>query len=71
MISYSSNKAIKVIYTKQDVTLFSPSIEKYQNHGRFFFFKITELMGTSDKCLGIHPLTSNILEIMISLITIF
>lgn len=23
-------------------------------------------MGTSDKCLGIHPLTSNILEIMIS-----
>lgn len=37
----------------------------------FFFFKINELMGTSDKCLGIHPLTSNILEIMISVITIF
>lgn len=28
-------------------------------------------MGTNDKCLGIHPLTSNILEIMISVITIF
>lgn len=36
-----------------------------------FFFKITELMGTSDKCLGIHPLTSNILEIMISVTTNF
>lgn len=28
-------------------------------------------MGTSDKCLGIHPLTSNILEIMISVTAIF
>lgn len=36
-----------------------------------FFKKNNELMGTSDKCLGIHPLTSNILEIMISVITIF
>lgn len=28
-------------------------------------------MGTSDKCLGIHPLTSKILEIMISETTNF